>query len=1062
MKSDLVRSIEKLDLHDHLCLIYETRDEQFEAIVPYFRAGLARGQKCVYIADDNTCEAVVAALRSSGLDTERHLASGALVVLTKQDAYLKQGFFDPDWMIDFLKAATTAALSEGFSGLRATGEMTWVLGPEPGVDRLLEYESKLNYFFPAYKCLAICQYNRRRFDYKILREVILTHPIVISGSTVARNFFYIPPDEYLNPSQSQAEVERLLNTIVARERSEAALVAQRDTLSDLNARLEQEIDARLRTEARLNHLNRLYSVITDANQLIVRCSDANELFEKVCALAVSKGSFQAAWIGLRDPGSERLFIRARAGAGEGGRQRWASDPAAEEGGLAWRALEQGRPQVCDDIASSPEAETWKLMARERGCASCAALPLLAGSVSSGILTLYASEPNFFTDRDMSMLQELRDDLCFALEKMSIEKARLNAEELIRKHEMRLDLVLKALPVGVWFADENGVIVSGNPAGQKIWEGARLVGPERYGEYMGWWAKSGQRIKAQDWALARAIDKKEISINEEIIIECFDRQKKYILNSAMPIIDPSGVVLGAIAVNQEITELKKAEEALKESERTYKFLFNHHPEAMTIIDLETLRILAVNDAAVKTYGYAREEFLQMTLRELRAPDAQPTADQLDLSSPLKSYTTRVVKKDLSIADVEIVSLELSYNGRPARMNIGTDVTEKRRQEALRLQSQKLEAVGQLAGGVAHDFNNLLTVILGYSSIALKKIAPDDPMRSDIEEINKAAFSASLLTRQLLTFSRKHVITPTLVSLNEVITNINRMLRRLIGEDITLETRLDPLLWPVFIDPIQLEQVIVNLAVNSRDAMPRGGTITVMTENASLDEAWVRHHPEARRGPYVRLAVKDNGQGMTEEIRQRIFEPFFTTKEPGKGTGLGLATVYGIIKQAAGFLRVASAPGQGAEFSIYLPKAGPQEGSLSSHRVLKTAVASNKTILLVEDDESVRKLAETVLKTGGYIVFVATSGEEALELLGSGRIHPDLLVTDVIMHAMDGFTLAGKAGVLIPGLRSLFISGYAGERLKEFSIDTSQTHFIQKPFYLDAFLEKIQDILAQEEP
>jgi PAS domain S-box-containing protein len=386
-------------------------------------------------------------------------------------------------------------------------------------------------------------------------------------------------------------------------------------------------------------------------------------------------------------------------------------------------------------------------------------------------------------------------------------------------------------------------------------------------------------------------------------------------------------------------------------------------------------------------------------------------------------------------------------------------EREKAEQLR-QSQKMEAVGQLAGGVAHDFNNLLTVITGYSEIGLRRMAASDPMRRNMEEIKKAGDRAASLTRQLLAFSRKQMFQTRMIDLNAVVADMDRMLRRLIGEDIDLVSLLEPSLCQIKADPGQIEQVLMNLVVNARDAMPRGGRITIETGNVSLDQT-VNTHISIKPGRYLMLAVSDTGVGMDAETQKRIFEPFFTTKEVGKGTGLGLATVYGIVKQSGGNIIVYSEPGHGTTFKIYLPvvdELADDEADASEVSVHR----GHGTILLVEDEEQVRDLAGEVLAASGYNVLKAANGIEALRVSTEFDGDIDLLITDVVMPQMGGREVAERMAAMRPNIRVLYMSGYTDDAIVRHGILDEQMSFIQKPFSLDLFTLTVSKMFEEREP
>jgi two-component system, cell cycle sensor histidine kinase and response regulator CckA len=529
----------------------------------------------------------------------------------------------------------------------------------------------------------------------------------------------------------------------------------------------------------------------------------------------------------------------------------------------------------------------------------------------------------------------------------------------------------------------------------------------------------------------------------------------------PVRDLDGAVHGASTIARDITAQRLSNQALEESEHRYRLLFHNNPQSMWVYDQETLAFLMVNETAVRSYGYSREEFLQMDLTAIR-----PEEDVHELLESTAVPTTgfnqdgpwRHRKKDGQIISVEIAAHPIVWGERPACLVLATDVTERIRLEEQFRQAQRLESVGRLAGGVAHDFNNLLTVIIGYAEMLLVGADKDEGSKEAVNQILQAGERAAELTRQLLAFSRKQVIEPSVINMNTIIGTTQTFLRRLIGEDIELVTRLDADLGLVLADPGQIHQIVMNLAINSRDAMPNGGSLHIETSNVDLDDGYRDEHTGVQPGPYVMLAISDSGCGISPEIRSRIFEPFFTTKELGKGTGLGLATVYGMVKQSGGWIWVYSEPGRGTTFKIYFPRT--DEPFVTSTRAIKTNVTGNETVLVVEDQTEVRALALAGLASFGYSVHGSATGEEALAFCRDFHDEIHVVVTDVVMPDMNGKEVARQFAQLRPQTRILFMSGYTSDVIAHRGVLEGDVDYMQKPFTPETLARKIREILAAD--
>jgi PAS domain S-box-containing protein len=492
------------------------------------------------------------------------------------------------------------------------------------------------------------------------------------------------------------------------------------------------------------------------------------------------------------------------------------------------------------------------------------------------------------------------------------------------------------------------------------------------------------------------------------------------------------------------------------ERT-QMLFEASPTPMWVYDAETLAFLAVNDAAIRAYGYSRDQFLSMTIREIRPKEDVP-AMLVDVASrggpgDPAPRTWRHVRADGSLIDVEITAGRIEFEGRRAAMVVAHDVSERKRLERRLADAEKMEAIGRLAGGVAHDFNNLLTVINGYAEILLAR----DGGGEELEEISRAGRQAAALTRQLLAFSRRQVLHPKILDLNEIVSGMETMLHRIIGDDVSVGIRLAPDHAPGEADRAQVERVILNLAANARDAMPEGGALTIETANVDVDAEQVRlHGDEGITGPHVVLAVSDTGEGMDEEVRKHLFEPFYTTKAAGAGTGLGLATVFGVVKQSGGGIYVYSEPGRGTTFKIYLPAAAT--GADAEALLAEPDVAGGtETIMVVEDDDGVRDLVKLMLEANGYRVLTVADAEEAARVCRERPTGVDLLLTDVMMPEINGAALAERLGALAPEMRVLFMSGYSDEAVQRHGMLTVNAAFLEKPFTERALTRKVREVL-----
>ena len=543
----------------------------------------------------------------------------------------------------------------------------------------------------------------------------------------------------------------------------------------------------------------------------------------------------------------------------------------------------------------------------------------------------------------------------------------------------------------------------------------------------------------------------------------DRSWRVLESTASVIRNAKGEPQHLVIVNRDVTERKRAAEALRQSEASFRSVVEDAPYGIYRASLSGELVL-VNPALQKILGYASQtELLQANL-----------ATQIYRNPLDHQKVNELLLQQGSFIDVEVewkrqdgAPITVRCSGWPIRDESGRvvllelfaeNVTERRALERQLRTAQKMEAVGRLSGGIAHDFNNLLGVIIGYSQVLKRSLKPENPLYEHAEEIEKASQRAVSLTRQLLAFSRQQVLEPVILNLNSLVSDMEKMLPRLIGEDIGLTLALDPALEQVKADPSQVEQVIMNLAVNARDAMPDGGKLIIQTTNVDLDTAYTHQHPGSRVGRYVMLRVTDTGTGIEPEIQAQIFEPFFTTKERDKGTGLGLATVYGVVKQSGGYIAVDSGKGKGASFSVYLPRVEHAVVAPNPSNELPVRnVRGSETILLVEDEESLRKLAEMFLRDNGYHVLTAADGAQALQVARQHAGPIRLLLTDVVMPGINGRVLAERLAPSQPGMRILYMSGYTDSFIAGHGVLEAGAHLLHKPFTEETLTRKVRELL-----
>jgi PAS domain S-box-containing protein len=639
-----------------------------------------------------------------------------------------------------------------------------------------------------------------------------------------------------------------------------------------------------------------------------------------------------------------------------------------------------------------------------------------------------------------------------------------ATESLRDSEERYRTLVEASPDGIIASDLSGTILMCNR------RAAEIHGYGNAGDLIGGLARmliapaDRQRVDAA--ILSRVAAGGSVDVECQILLR--DGAERSAQVTAAPLRTGDGAIAGSVAIVHDITERKEADRALRQAREFSASVIDAIPGVFFVLDRQG-KYVRWNRNLENLLDVPPEQIAQRdALATFYPEDRQRVVDGIDAAFATGSADVEArgfVGRSQELRHFYFTGRRMELDGVAYLVGFGIDITKRKQAEAARarlesqlLQSQKLESVGRLAGGVAHDFNNYLTVINGYCDLLLSRLAPDDPDRAGLVDARRAGERAATLTRQLLAFGRQQILSPSPVSLNQIVSSIETMLRCLVPENIDLATVLAPGLGAAMADTGQIEQVLMNLVTNARDAMPNGGTIRIETANVDLDSATGERHRDIAPGAYVTLAVTDTGVGMDERTRALIFEPFFTTKELGKGTGLGLAMVYGIVKQSGGAIAVRSEPGAGSAFTVYFPRVDAPAAQLPSTPVVERSRSGQGTVLLVEDQASVRGLIKRVLLSSGYHVMEAGSGPQALALPDSQVRSIDLLITDVVMPGMSGSELAKGLTARRKGLRVLFISGYAPSETMREGILEPGVAFLQKPFSPAQITATVDEILS----
>ncbi len=733
-------------------------------------------------------------------------------------------------------------------------------------------------------------------------------------------------------------------------------------------------------------------------------------------------------------------------------------------GIAGHALAEKRTINVGDVLNDPRFVVGETSSSNR---SLLVTPLLVKDTCVGTLSLGSQQENAFTDVYQAIAQLIADQIAISLENSRLLTKHAHTAASLQESEEKYATLTSQLPIGVYRTDIDGNFLYANNALASIF-GFSSVDELAQSSVFEFFNTPQEREELlARWKNCDGVCRAELKMRTK------DNRQIWVKDTGRVMFDAAGNIIYIEGTLEDITSYKNAQEALTQNEARFRGLVQNISDSITVLDNQGI-IKYVSPSVERIFGYQPQGLIGQRVCNFVDPDDQPKMQEqfnyiLQRSGITSPAEFRVQHADGSWVWVESISNNLLND--PAIEGIvitSRDISDRKEAEAqLKLlesqfrQSQKMEAVGRLAGGVAHDFNNLLTVISSYTEFLLDGLSPSNPLRDDVEQIRKAGNKAATLTRQLLVFSQQEIVQPQALDLNLVIGNLEKMLRRLISEDIELATKFSDSLHPIYADPGQIEQVIANLVVNASDAMPRGGKVSIETKNTVIDQTYVPRLHEIPPGDYVQLTVKDTGTGMDEKTLTYIFDPFFTTKKGSRGTGLGLSTVYAIVAQCGGDIAVYSALGRGTTVQIYLPchskpNHTPEQ---TDENTVPLNDKSNYTILLVEDEDMVRQMTHRVLSDQGYNVLEASEGDEAIKLCVEyqGKIH--LLLTDVIMPgSYNGKELVEQIITKRPDVKVIFMSGYADDIIARHGILETESAFIQKPFRPTALLRLVHETVS----
>jgi|GEM_PF-2020088 len=1030
---------------EHVVQFYDSGPFLIERVSAFLTPALVAGEGVIVILIQSHLEMLEAKLASQGHDLVECKRKGQWTAFEARAllaGLFTDGRLDPRQFDARVRAPVQEALSR-FPAIKAMGEMVGLLVAEKNIEGAIRLEEWWNGLFQVHPVSLFCAYQAGCFSREDEEAIGRIHSLHTHVLAVENGSSHSPNrDEKLRDwGVLQEKASLLEKEIEARKNTEQALL-----------QMKEEMETQLEDLHKLHELSSRLLVTTDLETVLHEVLKA--------AMAVYQTDMGSLY--LKCPTSEGLRLAVRFGFSNEieGVYRFLNPGEAITG----LCLQEKKSIVMVDLETDPRFEEYRDICRLAGFRSAHCTPLFSQSGQIiGVLSAYFRQPHPPVNREIRMVELHVRQAVTAIEAAQLRDKIREAENERKELEVsrqRLAAIVESAFVGIIGKDVKGTITSWNRGAEKIFghvaeeiigkPGLEIIPREKWDDEKIILEKlmRGERVEEFD----------TVRIHK-------DGRPLYVSLTFSPIYNEDGALVGYSKIVHDFTERKRFEADLATSEMRFRdmadaapvFVWTSSPDGSITyfnkpwtdfrgrpLEMELghgwMDALHPDDLTRFTEGFAVSRPDQATLRmEVRMQRFDGVYRWI-----LNTVTPRFSNEDECIGFI----------------GSGLDITDIREAEEKLRQVQKMEAIGRLAGGIAHDFNNLLTVINGYSALALRHVKGEEPLHDYLTEVKTSGDRAAVLTQQLLAYGRKQILAPAIFSLNTVVREMEKMIRHLIGEDILLITDLQPELGMVKADPGQVHQIILNLVLNARDAMPQGGTLIITTHNEILRGRQDEYAMDSLKGPFIRLSVQDSGVGMTPEVKERIFEPFFTTKGVGQGTGLGLSSVFGILKQSGGGIAFRSEKNEGTIFHVFLPWEHPPEDSAIQPAPIpeKRPHRSKETILLIEDEDAVRKFIGYTLSSQGYKVLVAKDGHEALEIAGGDEpIH--LLLTDVVMPVMNGGTLAKKMTALHPSIRILFMSGHASSVFLAKSFMQNDSWYLQKPFTEAQLLEKVGGILAE---